>query len=126
MTPEEKQKVATFRFTVIGELVASSLDPGEQERLIREKSRRKWQIPFSSRTHVSRSTMLRWIRVYRKSGRKIESLYPDDRDDMGKSRAIEDETAQNLITLREQMPQAPIYQLIEIAFKRHLVTPGIK
>jgi putative transposase len=124
MTLEEKQRVATFRFTVIGELVASALDPGEQERLIREKSRRKWQIPFSSRTHVSRSTMLRWIRVYRKSGRKIESLYPDDRDDSGKSRAIDDETAQNLITLREQMPRAPIYQLIETAFKRHLVTPG--
>lgn len=68
MTESEKQKIATFRFSIIGDLVTSNLGPGEQERLIREKSRRKWQIPFSSRTHVSRSSILRWIRRYRQSG----------------------------------------------------------
>jgi putative transposase len=124
MTEEEKQKIATFRFSIIGEMVSGSLDPGEQERLIREKSRRKWQIPFSSRTHVSRSTLLRWIRRYRQSGEKIESLYPDDRNDRGKTRAIDDETAQNLIQLRKEMPRVPVYALIETANKRHLVTPG--
>ena len=124
MTPEEKQKVATFRFTVIGELVASRLDPGEQEHLIREKTQRKWQIPFSSRTRVSRSTLLRWIRQYRQSGGKIESLYPDDRNDRGALRAIDHETAQNLIALRQQMPKAPIYALIDAANRHHLVTPG--
>lgn len=45
MTESEKQKIATFRFSIIGDLVTSNLGPGEQERLIREKSRRKWQIP---------------------------------------------------------------------------------
>jgi len=124
MTESEKQKIATFRFSIIGDLVTSNLGPGEQERLIREKARRKWQIPFSSRTHVSRSTILRWIRRYRRSGRKIESLYPDDRNDRGKSRAIDDETAQNLIQLRSEMPHAPVYALIEKADSRHLVTPG--
>jgi hypothetical protein len=68
MTESEKQKIATFRFSIIGDLVTSNLGPGEQERLIREKSRRKWQIPFSSRTYVSRSSILRWIRRYRQSG----------------------------------------------------------
>jgi putative transposase len=124
MTESEKQKIATFRFSIIGEIVASNLDPGEQERLIREKARRKWQIPFSSRTRVSRSTILRWIRQYRQSGGKIESLYPDDRNDRGKARAIDDETAQNLIQLRKEMPRAPVYALIEKACSRHLVTPG--
>lgn len=124
MTEEEKQRIATFRFSIIGEMVSGKLDPGELERLIREKSRRKWQIPFSSRTHVSRSTLLRWIRRYRQSGEKIESLYPDDRNDRGKTRAIDDETAQNLIQLRKEMPRVPVYALIETANKRHLVTPG--
>ena len=112
MTEDEKQRIATFRFSIIGEMVSGRLDPGEQERLIREKSRRKWQIPFSSRTHVSRSTLLRWIRQYRQSSGKIESLYPDDRNDKGKARAIDDETAQNLIQLRKEMPRAPVYALI--------------
>lgn len=124
MTEEEKQKIATFRFTVIGELVASRLEPGEQERLLREKSGRKWQIPFSPRTHISKSTMRRWMRQYRQSGGKIESLYPDDRKDRGKSRAIDEQTALNLVTLRKEMPSAPVYALIETAHRRRLVTPG--
>jgi len=126
MTREEKEKIATFRFTVIGELVTSRLEPGEQQRLLREKSRRKWQIPFSSRTHISKSTMLRWIRRYLKSGSKIESLYPEQRSDRGKTRAIDDETALNLIALRKQMPKAPVYVLIETAYKRRLVAAGRK
>ena len=124
MTQEEKQRVAAFRFSVIGEIVVSSLDPGEQERLIREKAARKWQIPFSSKTRISRSTILRWIRKYRNSGGQIESLYPDERNDQGKSRAIDDETAQNLIQLRKEMPRAPVYVLIEQARSRGLVTKG--
>lgn len=126
MTLEEKQRVAAFRFSVIGEIVASSLEPGEQERLIREKAARKWQIPFSSRTRVSRSTIQRWIRLYRNSGGKIESLYPDDRNDCGSSRAIDDETAQNLIQLRKEMPKAPVFALIEQANRRGLVTAGTR
>ena len=93
MTPEEKQKIATFRFVVIGDLVASNLEPGEQERLIGEKIRRKWQIPLSLRTRVGRSTILRWIKLYKDSGNKIESLFPDERNDRGKTRAIDNETA---------------------------------
>ena len=81
MTPEEKQKIATFRFVVIGDLVTSNLEPGEQERLIGEKIRRKWQIPLSLRTRVGRSTILRWIKLYKDSGNKIESLFPDERND---------------------------------------------
>jgi hypothetical protein len=46
MTEEEKQRIATFGFSIIGELVSGRLDSGEQVRLIREKSRCKWQIPI--------------------------------------------------------------------------------
>jgi hypothetical protein len=81
VTPEEKQKIATFRFVVIGDLVTSNLEPGEQERLIGEKIRRKWQIPLSLRTRVGRSIILRWIKLYKDSGNKIESLFPDERND---------------------------------------------
>jgi len=124
MTPEEKQKIATFRFVVIGDLVASNLEPGEQERLIREKIRRKWQIPLSFRTHIGRSTILRWIKLYKDSGNKIESLFPDERNDRGKTRAIDNETAQNLILLRKEKPKVPVYELIQTLMQRNLVTPG--
>ena len=56
MTEDEKKQVAAFRFGVICDLVNGvQLASGEQEQLIRDKCARKWQIPFSNKTRVSRS-----------------------------------------------------------------------
>ena len=53
--------VGTFRFGVIHDLVGHvELEPGERERLIRQKCDRKWVIPFSDKTRITRSTILRW------------------------------------------------------------------
>ena len=69
MDQENRQRVAVFRFQVIGDLVGNAeLSPGEQERLIREKCERKWHIPFSSKTRLTRSTILRWVKLYKESG----------------------------------------------------------
>ena len=46
MGEEEKQQIAAFGFSIIGELVSGRLHPEEQVRLIREKSRRIRQIPI--------------------------------------------------------------------------------
>lgn len=97
MTEDQKQQTAVLRFGVIADLVSGNLDPGDQERLILEKSHRKWTIPFSTKTRISRSTILRWIRLYRNSNGNLRSLYPEERSDRGKPRAMDDETAANLI-----------------------------
>lgn len=90
MTEKQKKEIAVFRFGVIGEFVTGAeLDYGEKERLLQQKCARKWSIPYSGRTRLSRSTILGWIRQY--DGR-IESLYPKDRSDQGKSRSFDDET----------------------------------
>ena len=122
MTEEEKKQVAAFRFAVICELaLAQQMEPGEQERLIREKCARKWQIPFSSKSRISRSTLLRWIRVYKQSGGRLESLYPAGRSDRGKSRSLDEDTCQALITLRRELPRATAKKLIEQMQRRRLV-----
>ena len=46
MGKEEKQQIAAFGFSIIGELVSGKLHPEEQVRLIREKSRCIRQIPI--------------------------------------------------------------------------------
>jgi len=77
MTEEMKKRIATFRFGVISDIVTSSkLDYGEQERLVQEKCARQWDIPYSVRTHISRSTIYSWVKQYTASGNKLESLYP--------------------------------------------------
>ena len=69
MTEEQKKQVAAFRFGVIHDLVnRMDMDRGEPERLIREKCSRKWSIPFSAKTYIGRTTILRWMRRYKSSG----------------------------------------------------------
>lgn len=126
MDDDKKQQIATFRFGVIHDLVGHvELDPGEQARLIRDKCARKWRIPFSEKTHISRSTILRWIKVYKDSGFKLESLATHDRSDQGKTRALDHETSLALVGLRKEFPKATVAFLIEEMRKRNLVSPGL-
>ncbi len=125
MTENEKQRVAIFRFSVIHEFVGGAvLSRTERKQLLKDKCARKWDIPFSDRTRISRSAILRWIRLYNESGGHLESLNPKDRSDNGRSRAIDEETGLNLIHLRREMPDATVPVLIRIMNERGLSAPG--
>jgi putative transposase len=127
MDEEKKREVGIFRFGVIHDFVnVDTLDRGEQERLLMEKCDRKWAIPYSSRTRLTRSTILRWIKAYKESNGKLESLYPSSRADRGVSRGMDEETALALIGLRKEMPKATVAVLMETMEKRRLVSPGVK
>jgi putative transposase len=127
MEEDRKKQIAVFRFGVIHEFVGGAvLDYGEQERLLGEKCARKWQIPYSNRTRVSRGAILSWIKQYKESGGRLESLYPKDREDREKSRAIDERTAENLISLRKSMPRATVPALIKVMERRRLVSPGTR
>jgi transposase InsO family protein len=127
MTEDEKKDVALFRYSIISDVVnARDLGWGEQERLIREKCSRKWSIPFSEKTRISRGCVLNWIKAYRNSNGDIRSLYPRSRRDKGRSRALDEDTCLNLLQLRKQMPNATIPLLIDEMCDRDLVTPGIE
>lgn len=126
MNEDQKKEVATFRFGVIHDVVGGLfLKPGEKERLIREKCVRKWAIPYSDKTRITRSTILRWIKLYRESGNKIESLYPRDRSDIGQSRVLDEEAGLALIELKKEMPDATIQILIKEMNERGLVNPDL-
>ncbi|MDW7712597.1 MAG: DDE-type integrase/transposase/recombinase [Deferrisomatales bacterium] len=115
MTEEQKQQVAVFRFGVIHEFTGSTrLDRGETEALLREKCVRKWEIPFSTRTRISRSTIVRWVSTYLASGGKLESLYPRGRNDAGRLRAVDEETGLALLALRREKPKLPVSALVEL------------
>jgi putative transposase len=126
MTEDEKMQVSVFRFSVIGDFVtAISMSRTEKKRLLREKCSRKWQIPFSEKTRISRGTIQRWYRIYRNSGGDLKSLYPKDRSDQGKARAMDEETCLSLIGLRLAIPVLTVPQLIEQMNAQNRVTPGI-
>jgi len=127
MTEEEKMEVAIFRFSVISDFVnGSQMGAKEKKRLLQEKCVRKWNIPYSSRTRISKSTIRRWIRLYQNSNRNLKSLYPGARNDRGKSRSMDEETCCALMRLRREMPDATVIHLIAEMNKRGLVPAGIE
>jgi putative transposase len=127
MDEEQKKEVAAFRFGVIHDLVGGAvLSVGDKERLLREKCVRKWSIPHSSKTRVTRSTVQRWMKRYEDSGRRLESLYPKSRGDMGQTRSLDDETGLALMKLRKELPQVTAKILIQEMNARSLTTPGIQ
>jgi transposase InsO family protein len=127
MTEDEKMQVAVFRFSVISDFVnGSRLTRSEKKHLMKEKCSRKWHIPFSEKSRISKGTVFRWIRHYKNSNGDLKSLYPKERSDQGKSRAMDQETCSALIELRSQMPALTVVQLIEEMQRQNRVTPGIR
>jgi transposase len=71
---------------------------------------------------VSRSTVLSWLRQYEGSGRRLESLYPDERADKGKARVLDDETVAALIALKKDRPGVSLPLLMKEAKQRGIVS----
>lgn len=124
MNEELKKRVAAFRVGVISDFVnGRQLQWGDVDRLMQEKCTQRWQIPGSLRTRISESTIKDWIRRYKNSDKKLESLYPSDRSDCGKTRAIDSKTATSLIALRKEMPAVKLPVLMKEAQKRKIIIP---
>ena len=127
MNQDEKMEVAIFRYGVISDLVNGSfISREERSRLFLEKCARKWNIPFSAKTRISKSTLKRWICLYKRQNKSLESLCPKGRSDRGKSRAMDDDTSEALLLLRRDMPDATISRLVEEMQKRDLITAGVE
>lgn len=126
MDREQKEKVAIFRFGVIFPLVEKSLHEywGEKERIIRELVSKEWEIPFSSRTYISKATILSWVKRYDDGGRKIEALFPESRGDKGRMRSITDEQIDALMRLRSENPKLSTPRLVEKAQAGNVFPPG--
>ena len=118
---QEKQKidVAVFRYSVIHEFVGGmNLEYGQKQRLLREKCARKWVIPFSEKTSISESTVLRWIKLYEDSGGKLESLYPKGRSDQGQQRSFDKEICLELTQMRQEFPDETVPFIVKTMKKR--------
>lgn len=123
---EHKIEVAVFRYAVISDFVnGAQMSRIQRKNLLREKSSRKYDIPFSIKTRISQATIRRWIKLYIESNGDLMSLCPKRRSDNGKSRVLDEDTCLALIHLRKELPAIPIDKLIQEMTDRKLVTPGI-
>jgi len=127
MDEDTKKRIAVFRFGVIADFVGGvRLRWGETERLMGDKCARKWQIPGSPRTSISESALKEWITRYKRAGHKLEALYPRDRSDKGKPRAMGEELCAGLIRLRKERPEVSLPVFINEAKERRIILPGTR
>lgn len=125
MTEEQREEIALFRFGVISDLVgATRLENGERGRRIKQKAAARWNIPHSTRTRIGDNTIRRWVVIYEKSGRQLDSLKPVPRSDIGCCRQVDEDTVLSLVRLRKAKPLLPVAHLIEEMEKKGLVSPG--
>ena len=126
MNEDTKKQIAAFRFGVIADLVDRKLGRGEKRKIVQDKSEAVWDIPGTGRSRISPSTVLHWMRRYEQSGRKIESLYPDERSDKNTSRALDEETALSLIRLKQEYKGASLPVVIQEAIRRRVVPESFR
>jgi len=98
---------------------------GEQELQLRSLTDREWEIPETNRTSISRSTILNWLKLYERSGNKLESLEPQERKDRGSSRAIDNETAAAFVALRKDNLALSLPVLVKLAKNRGIIGKDI-
>ena len=122
MNEELRQRIAMFRYGVIGELVNRPLCRGEKEHLLDGIVAKEWRIPGSRRQSIGRSTVRDWIQQYQSHG--LEGLKPLPRKDKGCSRGLSDQAQEKLLELREGRPEASIQSLIDTLCLSGGLDPG--
>jgi transposase InsO family protein len=105
-------EIALFRYTLILPFLRGEYPPGGKQRLREQVASRRYDIPHSSRSTVSPSTLARWERLYRQDG--FDGLKPKPRSDRGQSRAISEETLDRAETLKREQPHRSARSIIKI------------
>lgn len=127
LTEDLAMEVATFRFGIIADFVTGvRLAYGEREKLLQEKTGRRYVIPGTAKTDISRATIMSWIKAYKESGRQLDALKPKRRCDRGTYKGL-DQTLRTAI--RELKAENPAYTLPTMINKlrhRHVIASGDK
>lgn len=116
----EKKKVALFRYECIEPLINAGV--GECGRLLEEIIKESRKSPDGKSIKLSRTTILRWLGVYRNKG--LKGLEPKVRKDLGNTKALAGEIQQALIRLKEERPRLTVEALIYQARQKGIVGPG--
>jgi len=106
MDEKMRELIAIFRHSVIGSLISGELCHGDLTKQIVELSKRRYQIPFSTRTSIGIGTIEDWLYAYRYNG--IEGLKPKSRSDQGKIRGVDDETIKIISEYKAEHSRMPL------------------
>ena len=119
-----RQKIADFRYSVVGELCNPYLTDNERKVLIKEKTERLYVIPGSKKTGISAETIRNWATKYKLYGK--EGLLPKQREDRGRPRSFTDEEAILIVEKLRKDPKLTATAAVKKLKRDGLVKTEIK
>ena len=122
MGHDEKEKIALWRLGVLGPLISARLDHGDRHRYLEEAAARLQQQPDGTYVQLSPRTIESWYYAYRHGG--FQALFPQDRADRGRSRAISAEIAEQILRVKRERPRRSIRRIIRMLERAQIVAPG--
>ena len=120
----QRQQIADFRYSVVGELCNPYLTDDERKTLIKEKTERLYVIPGSKKTGISAETIRNWATKYKLYGK--EGLLPKQREDRGRPRSFTDKEASKIIELLEKNPKWTANSVVKKLQREGLIKTDIK
>ena len=102
MDDDMRAQIALFKFSIIAPLCNDTFDAPSKAAFCRQMAQKPYTLPDGSVQRFSANTFKHWFLNYRSRG--IDALYPKDRNDIGLSRVISEETAQRIMEIKRQFP----------------------
>lgn len=119
---DKKLKIATFRFGIISDFVnGARLDYGDKERLLEVKTAKLYEIPFSNRQRLARSTIEKWVQDYKRGGYQLEALYPKLRKDKGQVRSVANHIKLAIKELKKENPKLTLPTIVTALRHKKLI-----
>ena len=107
MTKEQREKkvneILDFRYSIIAELLNPYMSRVERRKLIRQKAKREYEIPYSKKTRISEACIKKWYAKFKDYGK--EGLAPKTRSDIGISRVLPPIESAALLEYLEENPE---------------------
>lgn len=122
MRHDDKQAVALWRLGVLGPLTSARLEHGDRRRYLEEAAARLHERPDGRRVQISVHTIEAWYHAYRHGG--FHALFPHDRADRGRSRAIPAEVAEQILRVKRERPRRSIRRIIRMLERAGIVRVG--
>jgi len=117
-----RERVALFRYGVIGHLLSAELPYGELRKAIAGLASREYTIPGSHRKTVCQGTIRDWLNRYRTGG--YEALKPRSRSDIGSSRALDPHVARLIMETKQESPKISVKTILKGLVNKGTVRPG--
>lgn len=119
---DHAERVAQFRVQVLGPLLCRDLHHGEQAKLLRELSRKRFRPPGLAYTRTyGVSTLERWLGRYREGG--LAALRPRSRA-RGHARALTKQQRELIIEIRREYRGASVPVILRTLIAEGHVEPG--